>query len=86
MYPEITQFKSWLTCQYPTSSTSVHYTSDLVLFFSFSDKLPAEITAQDVDDFIARCQAKGHAATIKPYKPNSFANSDGVKALIGDFS
>ena len=63
MYPEIESFKSWLTCQYPTSSTSVHYTSDLVLFFSFIGKPPAEIAAQDVDDFIAHCQVKGHTAT-----------------------
>jgi site-specific recombinase XerD len=63
MHIEITQFKSWLTCQYPTSSTSVHYTSDLVLFFAWISKPPAEITAQDVDDFIAHCKAKGHAAT-----------------------
>lgn len=34
-----------------------------MLFFSFVGKPPAEITAQDVYDFIAHCQAKGHTAT-----------------------
>ena len=63
MYPEIEHFKDWLTCQYPTSSTSVHYTSDLVLFFSFAGRLPAEITAQDINGFIAHSLQKGHAAT-----------------------
>ncbi|MCX6080474.1 MAG: site-specific integrase [Chloroflexi bacterium] len=63
MYPKIESFKSWLTCQYPTSSTRTHYTSDLVLFFSFVGKSPAEIISLAVDDFIAHSQAKGHAST-----------------------
>jgi len=63
MHPEIEQFKAWLTCQYPTSSTSVHYTSDLVLFFSFAGKPPVEITTQDIDGFIAHCMQKGHTAS-----------------------
>jgi integrase/recombinase XerD len=63
MYPEIESFKSWLTCQYPTSSTSVHYTSDLVLFFTWAQKAPAEISVKIVDNFIAHCQQQGHAAT-----------------------
>ena len=63
IHPEIQQFKDWLTCDAPTSSTSVHYASDLVLFFTWTSKPFAGITAQNVDDFIAHCQAKGHAAT-----------------------
>jgi site-specific recombinase XerD len=63
MYPEIEQFKNGLTCQYPTSSTRVHYTSDLVLFFAWAQKLPAEISVQEVDKFIAHCQQKVHAAS-----------------------
>jgi hypothetical protein len=60
MYLEIESFKIWLTCQYPTSSTSVHYTNDLVTFFAWAKKPPAEISIQDVDNFIAHCQKKGH--------------------------
>ena len=47
MYPEIEQFKDWLTCQSPTSSTRIHYTSDLVLFFSWAGKPPCEIIFED---------------------------------------
>jgi integrase/recombinase XerC len=63
MYPEIEQFKSWLSCQYPTSSTSVHYSSDLVLFFAWARKPLAEISVQDVNAFITHCQQKGQAAS-----------------------
>jgi len=62
MYLEIQQFTNWLTCQYPTSSIRVHYHSDLVLFFSWANKPPADITVHDVDAFIAHCQREGHAA------------------------
>lgn len=65
MYPEIPQFKDWLTCQYPTSSTRTHYSSDLVLFFGWAMKSPAEINVSVVDNFIAHYRQKGHApATI----------------------
>jgi len=65
MHPEIQQFKDWLACQYPTSSTRLHYSSDLVLFFGWAMKSPAEINVNVVDDFIAHCQQTGHApATI----------------------
>jgi hypothetical protein len=65
MHPEIEQFKNWLTCQYPTSSTRVHYASDLVLFFAWAMKSPAEINVNVVDNFIAHCRQIGHApATI----------------------
>jgi len=53
MYPELTQFKNWLKCQYSTSSVSVHYTSDLTLFFSFVKKPPSTISPQDVQQYIA---------------------------------
>jgi len=65
MFPEIQQFKDWLVCQYPTSSTRLHYSSDLVLFFGWAMKSPAEIDVSVVDNFIAHCQQTGHApATI----------------------
>ncbi len=61
MYPELTQFKNWLKCQYSTSIASVHYTSDLALFFSFVKKPPSVISPQDVSCYIANSQQKGHS-------------------------
>lgn len=61
MYPELTQFKNWLKCQYSTSSVSVHYTSDLTLFFYFIKKVPSAIAPQDVDRYIADSLQKGHS-------------------------
>jgi site-specific recombinase XerD len=64
MYPEIESFKSWLTCQYPTSSsTRTHYFSDLVLFFTWAQKTPVDISIQEVDEFVTYCLQKGHAAS-----------------------
>jgi hypothetical protein len=54
MYPELTQFKSWLKCQYSTSSASVHYSSDLALFFSYTKKSPSKITSHDVNRYISQ--------------------------------
>ena len=59
MYPESTQFKNWLKCQYPNSSASVHYSSDLALFFSFVKKAPSSVRPLDVDHYIAVCRKKG---------------------------
>jgi len=61
MYPELTQFKNWLKCQYSTSSVSVHYSSDLALFFSFVRKSPSAILPQDVDRYIADSLQGGHS-------------------------
>ena len=63
MYPELVQFKNWLKCQYPNSSASVHYNSDLALFFSFARKAPAQITASDVDLYISRSLKTGHRSS-----------------------
>jgi integrase/recombinase XerD len=60
MYPELPPFKSWLKCQYPNSSASVHYSSDLALFFSFVKKPPARVTYKDVDRYIVYSQQQGH--------------------------
>jgi site-specific recombinase XerD len=60
MYPELNQFKNWLKCQYSTSSASVHYSSDLALFFSFAKKPPSSITPQDVDYYIAQSLRQEH--------------------------
>jgi site-specific recombinase XerD len=60
MYPEFTQFKNWLRCQYPSSSASVHYTNDLALFFSFIKKSTSTITAQDVDRYISHSRQQKH--------------------------
>ena len=65
MYPELAQFKNWLKCQYPNSSASVHYSSDLALFFSYSKKSPSKITSQDVDRYISHSlRQKHHSSTI----------------------
>lgn len=61
MYPELTQFKNWLKCQYSTSSVSVHYISDLTLFFSFIRKSPCAILQQDMDCYIADSLQKEHS-------------------------
>lgn len=61
MYPELTQFKNWLKCQYSTSSVSVHYISDLTLFFSIVKKSPTTISPQDVDRYIADSLKKDHS-------------------------
>ena len=58
MHLELTQFKNWLTCQYPNSSTKKHYMSDLVLFFSWTEKLPSAIRFLDMDDYIHHCLSK----------------------------
>lgn len=65
MLSEIEQFQKWLRRRAPHSSTPIHYTSDLELFFNNSSKSIADVTMQDVDDFIEQSQKKGHAiATI----------------------
>ena len=59
MQTELTQFSNWLTCQYPHSSARKHIMSDLALFFSWAEKLPAEISPHDVDEYIQHCLSKG---------------------------
>jgi integrase/recombinase XerD len=65
MLSEIEQFQKWLRRRAPHSSTHIHYTSDLELFFTWLAKPVAEVSARDVDVFIEHCQDQGHAiATI----------------------
>jgi len=59
MHPELTQFESWLTCQYPHSSVRKHYISDLALFFSWAEKPPSAVTFHDVDEYIHHSLSKG---------------------------
>lgn len=61
MYQEIAQFKNWLKCQYPSSSASVHYSSDLALFFSYIKKSSSEITSQDVDRYVSHSLRQKHS-------------------------
>jgi site-specific recombinase XerD len=63
MYQELTQFKKWLGCQYPNSSASVHYGSDLALFFSYIKKPPSKIISQDVDRYISHSQRQRHRSS-----------------------
>ncbi len=65
MLPEIEQFAKWLRRKSPHTTTVVHYTNDLVLFFTWADKPPDQITLREVDAFIERSQQQGHSiATV----------------------
>jgi len=65
MLPEIVQFNKWLRRKRPHTSTHLHYTSDLKLFFSWAGVPPDLITLRDIDRYIERCLALGHAvATV----------------------
>ncbi len=65
MLPEIELFHKWLRRKSPHTSTAVHYTNDLELFFAWAAKPPEHITLREVDAFIEHCQHRGHrSATI----------------------
>jgi hypothetical protein len=65
MIPEIERFAKWLRRKAPHTSTHIHYTNDMALFFAWAGKLPADIKVTDVDAFIAYCQQQGHgSATV----------------------
>lgn len=61
MYPEIVRFQSFLRRKNPHSSTHIHYTSDINIFFKFIQKRPAAISLTDIDAFIEHCHQKGFA-------------------------
>ncbi|GAB4578183.1 MAG: tyrosine recombinase XerC [Anaerolineales bacterium] len=63
MLPEIQDFQRWLRRKAPHTSTHIHYTSDVVLFFAQVEKPLAAVTVNDVDVFIEICLAEGHART-----------------------
>jgi hypothetical protein len=52
MLPEIARFQKWLRRKAPHTSTHIHYTNDLKLFFAWLAKNPGEVTVRDVDAFI----------------------------------
>ncbi len=56
----IEQYAKWLRRKSPHTSTAVHYTNDLELFFAWIDKPPDQITLQDIDAFIEHSQQQGH--------------------------
>jgi site-specific recombinase XerD len=65
MLPEISQFQQWLRRRSPHSSTAVHYSSDVTLFFIWLDKPIGQVRPGDVDAYISHSQAQGHAiATV----------------------
>jgi len=65
MLPEIERFNKWLRRRRPHTSTHVHYTNDLQLFFTWLDKPPDAVTLHDVDAYVEHCQQIGHAiATV----------------------
>ncbi len=49
MYTEAQKFTQWLWCKSPHTSTHIHYSNDLKLFFVWANKPPAAITISDVD-------------------------------------
>jgi len=61
MLAEITRFEAWLKRRHPHSSTPLHYTSDVRLFFNWLDVSPSAVAVQDVDAYIEHSQQQGHA-------------------------
>jgi site-specific recombinase XerD len=65
MLAEVDRFHKWLRRKSPHTSTALHYTSDVQLFFHWADQPPAAITLHQVDAFIEHCQQQGHTiATV----------------------
>jgi site-specific recombinase XerC len=65
MLPEVDRFNKWLRRKSPHTTTAVHYTSDVQLFFKWANQPPDAITLREVDAFIEHCQREGHSiATI----------------------
>jgi site-specific recombinase XerD len=65
MLPEIERFQKWLRRKAPNTSTHIHYTNDIALFFSWLSKGSGEVTVRDVDTFIEHSQSQGHSiATV----------------------
>ena len=65
MLSEIERFDKWLRRKSPHTTTHIHYTNDLELFFTWANKPPSAITVRDVDKFIAHSQQAGHSiATV----------------------
>jgi site-specific recombinase XerD len=65
MLAEIGRFHKWLRRKNPQATTPRHYTNDLLLFFQWAKKSPAQITVREIDHYIEHCQSLGHAiATI----------------------
>jgi site-specific recombinase XerD len=61
MLSEVARFNKWLRRKSPHTSTHVHYTNDLELFFAWADKWPAEVTLHDIDAYIEHCHQLGHS-------------------------
>jgi site-specific recombinase XerC len=65
MLSEIERFDKWLRRKSPHTTTHLHYTNDLNLFFAWANKPPPAITVRDVDEFIGHSQQAGHSiATV----------------------
>jgi site-specific recombinase XerC len=61
MLPEIERFNKWLRRRRPHTSTPLHYTNDLELFFAWANSPPLTITIQHIDAYIEHCQHLGHS-------------------------
>lgn len=61
---EIDDFRKYWRRRKPSSSTAVHYSSDVHIFFVWAEqRSPEAITVHDVDRFIVWQQSLGHAPT-----------------------
>jgi site-specific recombinase XerD len=83
MFPEIERFQTYQHQKSPYTSTHIHYTSDVKLFFTWIDKQPENVRVQDIDDFIDYCMAEGYAMSTINRRLSalraffSFVNYDG---------
>jgi site-specific recombinase XerD len=65
MLPEIVKFQKWLRRRNPHASTSIHYVSDVNLFFAWINLSPQAIIVQEIDRYIEHSRAIGHSiATV----------------------
>jgi site-specific recombinase XerD len=65
MLPEIDKFQKWLRRRNPHASTSIHYVSDVSLFFVWINISPQAINVQEIDRYIEHSRAIGHCiATV----------------------
>lgn len=66
MFPqsEINDFRKYWLRRKPGSSTAVHYSSDVTIFFQWAQgRAPESVTVHEVDRFVEWQQSLGHAPT-----------------------
>lgn len=86
MYLELTQFEVWLKCQYPHSSVTKHYMSDLALFFFYAGKPPSAISFHEVDEYIQYCLTKGLSPLTINRRLSSLRTFNYFLSIVNDVS